>query len=105
MKTNMNPHPIFTSVFGLVVFLACSQSVFCQQRTNAKIAQSENRKSVRIAAAQPKNRTIDWKLDDPAEVLRRIDKSLAELEQIVRKAGEARCDALALPEDTLGLLK
>ena len=32
-------------------------------------------------------------------------QSLAELEGLVHKAGEAGCDALALPEDTLGLLK
>lgn len=59
---------------------------------------------MRIAAAQPKNRTIDFRLK-PADVLAQIDRSLAELEKIVRKAGEAGCDALALPEDTLGLLK
>ena len=34
-----------------------------------------------------------------------VDRNLEELEKIVRKAGEADCDALALPEDTLGLLK
>jgi predicted amidohydrolase len=57
----------------------------------------------RIAAAQPKNRTIDFRLK-PAEVLERVDQSLAELEQLVHKAGAAGCDALAMPEDTLGLL-
>src|SRR5262249_34893905 len=62
-------------------------------------------KSVRrIAAAQPKNRTIDYRLK-PADVLARVDQSLAELEKLVQKAGEGSCDALALPEDTLGLLK
>ena len=60
--------------------------------------------TVRLAAAQPKNRTIDWKIDDPAEVLRRVDTSLGELEQLIRKAADAKCDALAFPEDTLGLL-
>src|SRR5262245_66355166 len=53
---------------------------------------------MRVAAAQPKNRTIDFRLK-PADVLAQVDRSLAELEQIVRKAGEAGCDALALPED------
>jgi predicted amidohydrolase len=66
--------------------------------------QSAGNKTVRIAAAQPKNRTIDWKIDDQAEVLRHVDRSLDELEQLIRKAGEAKCDALAFPEDTLGLL-
>lgn len=60
---------------------------------------------MRVAAAQPRNRTIDWKIEDPAEVLRRVDRSLGDLEQIVHKAGDAGCDALALSEDTLGLLK
>jgi predicted amidohydrolase len=60
--------------------------------------------TVRIAAAQPKNRTIDWKVDDPAEVLQRVDKSLGELGQLIEKAADAKCDAVAFPEDTLGLL-
>src|SRR3954468_17828143 len=47
---------------------------------------------------------IDFRLK-PFEVLAKVDQSLAELEQLVRKAGAAGCDALALPEDTLGLLK
>jgi predicted amidohydrolase len=59
---------------------------------------------LRVAAAQPKNRTIDFRLG-ALEVLERVDRSLVELTQLVRKAGEAGCDALALPEDTLGLLK
>ena len=59
--------------------------------------------SMRVAAAQPRNRTIDFRLE-PAEVLARVDRSLDELEAIIRKAGAAGCDALALPEDTLGLL-
>ena len=67
-------------------------------------AQDCSAATVRLAAAQPKNRTIDWKIDDAAEVLRRVDKSLGELEQLIQKAADAKCDALALPEDTLGLL-
>jgi len=59
---------------------------------------------MRIAAAQPKNRTIDFRLK-PVDVLAQVDKSLDELERIVNTAGGAGCDALALPEDTLGLLK
>ena len=59
---------------------------------------------MRVAAAQPKNRTIDFHLKS-ADVLLHVDNSLGELEKIVHKAGESGCDALALPEDTLGLLK
>lgn len=60
--------------------------------------------TVRIASAQPKNRTLDFRLK-PAEVLAQVEKTLGELETIVAKAGAAGCNALALPEDTLGLLK
>jgi len=60
-------------------------------------------KTLRIGSTQPKNRTIDWRLKDPAEVLARVDQSLAELEGLVHRAGDARCDAVAFPEDTLGL--
>jgi predicted amidohydrolase len=62
------------------------------------------KRTVRVAAAQPRNRTIDFRLK-PAEVLPQVDRSLAELTSLVHKAGAAGCDALALPEDTLGLLK
>jgi predicted amidohydrolase len=60
--------------------------------------------TLRVAAAQPKNRTIDFRLT-PAAALEQVNTSLGELERIVDKAGAAGCDALALPEDTLGLLK
>src|SRR5438094_10235371 len=59
---------------------------------------------MRVAAAQPRDRTIDFRLT-PAEALARVDASLGELEQLAHKAGAAGCDALALPEDTLGLLR
>ena len=29
---------------------------------------------MRIAAAQPRNRTIDWKISEPSEVLRRLTR-------------------------------
>jgi predicted amidohydrolase len=61
-------------------------------------------RSVRVAAAQPRNRTVDFRLSPP-DVLVRVDQSLSELERLLNKAGEAGCDALAFPEDTLGLLK
>jgi predicted amidohydrolase len=59
---------------------------------------------MRIAACQAKRRSIDWRLKKPAEALAAVDKNLDELEKIVNKAGDAKCDALELPEDTLGLL-
>lgn len=59
--------------------------------------------TVRVAAVQARRRTIDYRLK-PAEVLAAVEKNLDELEAIVHKAAEAKCDALAFPEDTLGLL-
>jgi predicted amidohydrolase len=40
----------------------------------------------------------------PAEALAAVERNLTELERIVDRAGQAKCDALVLPEDTLGLL-
>jgi len=60
-------------------------------------------KTIRVGATQPKSRTVDWHLKDPAAVLARIELILGELEGLVHKAGEAGCDVVALPEDTLGL--
>lgn len=58
---------------------------------------------MRIGAAQPRARLVDYRRAKPAEVLAQVDRSLGELEQIVHHAGAAGCDAIALPEDTLGL--
>ncbi|MCW5980443.1 MAG: hypothetical protein KIT09_20335 [Bryobacteraceae bacterium] len=59
--------------------------------------------SIRVCGAQPASRLVDWRLQ-PAEALAQVDRSLSELERIVQSAAAAGCDALALPEDTLGLL-
>src|SRR5262249_19131472 len=58
---------------------------------------------VRVAAAQTKRRVIDFHLK-PNEALAAVENNLAELERIVARAGDAKCDALVLPEDTAGLL-
>ncbi|HEV8379062.1 MAG TPA: nitrilase-related carbon-nitrogen hydrolase, partial [Tepidisphaeraceae bacterium] len=60
-------------------------------------------KGVRIAAAQPKSRLIDWHLKDVDEVLKLVDQSLSELEGLIDRAAAEHCDVIALPEDTLGL--
>ncbi len=59
--------------------------------------------TVRVAAAQAARRVIDFRLK-PDEALAAVERNLAELERIVDRAGEAKCDALVLPEDTPGLL-
>src|SRR5262245_10185057 len=68
------------------------------------LSDPQPKRPMRVAAAQAKNRMFDFRLK-PAEALAQVDRNLDELEKIVRRAGEADCDALALPEDTLGLLK
>jgi predicted amidohydrolase len=67
-------------------------------------ARPKDKAVMRIAACQAKRRSIDWRLKKPAEALAAVDKNLDELEKIVNKAGNAKCDVLELPEDTLGLL-
>lgn len=57
----------------------------------------------RVCAAQPAARLINWRLE-PSKVLEEVDRSLTALEQIVHRAGQAGCDVLALPEDTMGVL-
>jgi predicted amidohydrolase len=61
-------------------------------------------KTVRVAAAQAADRTIDFRLNHP-DALAAIEKNLRELEQIIDRAGQEKCDVLVLPEDVLGLLK
>jgi predicted amidohydrolase len=58
---------------------------------------------VRIGATQPKARLVDGRLQDPDAVLARVEVILGELEGFVHRAGEAGCDVVAFPEDTLGL--
>src|SRR3954467_10496955 len=59
--------------------------------------------TVRVAAAQAARRVVDFRLK-PAGALAAVEKNLTELERVVDRAGEAKCDALVLPEDTPGLL-
>jgi len=60
--------------------------------------------TIRVAAVQAKRRLVDWRIKDPAAALAAVDENLAALEPIVHTAGERKCDVLAFPEDTLGLL-
>ena len=65
------------------------------------VAHSTN--TVRVAAAQAARRVVDFRLKSD-EALAAVEKNFAELERIVERAGEAKCDVLVLPEDTPGLL-
>ncbi|MGD9710497.1 MAG: carbon-nitrogen hydrolase family protein [Thermomicrobiales bacterium] len=60
--------------------------------------------TVRVAAVQAQRRLVDWRIEDPEEVLAAVDNNLEELEQIIHTAADSHCDVLAFPEDTLGLL-
>src|SRR4029079_4120318 len=70
---------------------------------NAAPATNAPARLVRIAAAQPKARLIDYQLSNHGELLERVDQSLRELSTLVAKAAAAGSHVIALPEDTLGL--
>jgi predicted amidohydrolase len=65
--------------------------------------QAAEKKLVRICTAQPATQNINWRLK-PQEALAEVNTTLGRLENLVRRAGGAGCDVLALPEDTLGTL-
>src|SRR5207244_5999407 len=65
-------------------------------------SQAKQKPTMRIGAAQPKSRLVDYHLNNPAEVLAQLDRSLGELEEIVHKGGTARCDVLPFPQDPFG---
>lgn len=73
-------------------------------RGNSSQATAKDNDLVRVAAVQTKPRLVDWRLRDPKQVLAAVEKNLDDLEAVVEKAGDAECDVLAFPEDTLGLL-
>jgi predicted amidohydrolase len=77
--------------------------VFCAFSTALAPAAETTSNTVRIAAAQAARRVVDFRLS-PTDALAAVEKNLNELEQLVDRAGEAKCDALVLPEDTPGLL-
>src|SRR5262245_4400379 len=79
----------------MILLLSCGVPSFAQSTTPSN--------TVRIAAAQAARRVVDFRLS-PDEALGAVEKNLAELERIVARAGEMKCDALVLPEDTPGLL-
>jgi predicted amidohydrolase len=59
--------------------------------------------TIRVGAVQAKNRTIPFRTP-ASEVPAVVEKNLTELESIISKAADAKVQALAFPEDTMGLL-
>ncbi len=88
----------------LVVVVLCVALAICAADDPEQAAEPSEPPTVRVAAVQAKRRLIDWRVQDPALVLAAVDKTLVVLEEIVHKAGGQKCDVLAFPEDTLGLL-
>src|SRR4051812_18839825 len=81
-------------LLGLLGFAFCS---------GAALPPSAPEHFVRIAAAQPRSRLIDWRTTNSQAVLQRVEQSLVELESLIDKASVEHCDVIAFPEDTLGL--
>lgn len=96
--------------FGLAIVAAVASScktVPIAADENAKPVprvSTEKPRTVRVASVQAKRRLIDWRMNDVSRVMEAVDKNLAELELLVDKAAEQKCDVLAFLEDTLGLL-
>jgi predicted amidohydrolase len=95
-----------------IIWIAASfASALVQNNVDLQAAETERpspeaitHETVRVASVQAKRRMVDWHIKDRTELLAAVDKNLSQLERIVREAGEQGCDALAFPEDTLGLL-
>jgi hypothetical protein len=83
--------------------LTSASSVAAGQRSTSTSTSTSTSNTVRVAAAQAAGRVVDFKLK-PTEALAAIEQNLTALERIVERAGQEKCDALVLPEDTLGLL-
>jgi predicted amidohydrolase len=99
------PRVAFRFAFAAVVMTAfAARPTIAEEYSDAVATEIGSAKLVRVAAVQAKRRLIDWKLSRPRDVLAAVDKNLAELEELVAKAGKLQCDVVAFPEDTLGLL-
>ena len=96
MNTQARPLLVGLVILHLIFISAAS-------RAGAAETQPPGTNTVRVAAAQAAKRIIDYRLGTNATLLA-VEKNLSELERIIDRAGESRCDALVLPEDTLGLL-
>src|SRR6187431_148168 len=101
---NARRNPFSLGLLALLLGFG-GREVLCQVQSVEPVADvgtmPKDKAVMRIAACQAKRRSVDWRLQKPADVLAAVDKNLDELEKIVNKAGDARCDALELPEDTL----
>src|ERR1044071_6398020 len=93
------------SIRWLLTTICIAATLFAAMSSEGQTipAASKTKGAMRVASIQAKRRIIDYRLK-PSETLAAVDKNLIELERLVHKAGETGCAAVALPEDTLGLL-
>ena len=61
--------------------------------------------TVRVAALQPKTSIIDFRIQDAGQAMERVEENLTAMAELILRAGEEGCDAVALTEDTTGLHK
>jgi len=94
---------MFLALSLAAAFSAAARGQDTVPRASADSNTAAPHQTVRIGATQPKSRLIDWHVREPGEVLKKVDGTLAELENLVNRAGAAGCDVVAFPEDTLGL--
>src|SRR5437870_832495 len=94
-----------TSIHLLITLLGALSVQAAEPANPAGTRPSPGQHVVRIGAAQPRSRLIDYGLTNSAEVLNQVENALGDLERLVRKAGAEHCDAIAFPEDTMGLGK
>jgi len=87
----------FTGIMFLLMTAGVSEA---RQSTSPET--TTPKRAVRVCATQPPSRLINWELS-PAEALTEVDEALAQLEQLAESAAGSGCDALAFPEDALGL--
>src|SRR4051812_44748391 len=95
---------IMRAISALFLLFFLSIALWATSRANAApTTRPAQAKTVRVAAAQPRARLVDWHIKNKDEILGRVDKSLRELEGLMDQAAKQHCDIVVLPEDTLGL--
>ncbi len=88
----------------LLGLLLSSGMVNANDEEKTELAERPPAGLVRVTAIQADGHTIDWRIDNAADVLNEVAANLDALERLIHQAGERNCDLVVLPEDTPGLL-